>query len=175
MASFDLQQAELLLEDEGNLVVIYKVAMLQVRTGPLTLEILEFLVSSGRLSKMRRRARLVGLVSVLEESAEVPNGALRQRQIEVIKPVVSQDGCSMVGIIGATGIKGTLLRTAVRMTKLGLPNIAFFGSTNAAASWLSPRLGDLGVAELAEYIDWGRDRMRKPLAERSPMRRSGLA
>ncbi len=168
--AIDASAVEMLVEDDGNLFALYKNVMLQIRVGALSLETLELAQSAGRLMRARKRGQPGALISVLEESASVTSAEVRRKQMEAIQSYLANDNCWMVAIITATGVKGSLLRAAVRLVALGQPKLGVYGSTNSAVVWLASQMrAEPTAPEMAALIGWGRDRMRQSPDERTPI------
>lgn len=163
MALFDASVVDVILLDDDNLVAVYKNVMLQVRVGQMSRATLDYMNSAARLMRARMRGQTGALISVVEESAEVPSGEVRKAQMEAMGRYLGSEDIWLAAIITAGGARGALMRATVRMLGAGRPRLGVFGHANEAAAWLAGRLPRPSASEQIGLVDWGRERMRAEL------------
>ena len=153
--SFDPDAVEVYIRSDEIFLGAYKAVMLQVRRGPLTLSMLDKIESFVR--SVRAREGGGAYVGVLEETAEVASGPVRQRQTALYKELLTHERSWAVTIVAAAGPRAALLRTMMRVVAFANPRLAIVDRPIDAGRWLETHL-KVPAREIAAYIEWGRTR-----------------
>ncbi|CAN5742617.1 hypothetical protein BH11MYX4_BH11MYX4_02620 [soil metagenome] len=155
MTAFDPDATEIFLDDGDNFVASYKNVVVQVRRGSMTLAGVEQVASILRLARARGRRQDGALIAVLEDSAELSTGAVRARQMALIRELLAHDRSWAATVVAEGTAKAALLRTFMRLLALGQTHAAVFGTALDAGRWLEKRV-NLPATELAALVSWGR-------------------
>lgn len=153
--SFDSSAVEVFVDTDDYFLAAYGSLLLQVRRGPLTLSLLDR-VESIVLS-VRARQGGGAFIGVLEDTAEVASGPVRERQTVLFKELLKHERSWAVTLIPGTGARSALLRTTMRIIAFSNPRLAIVNRSADAGQWLEGRL-KVPAREVAAYIDWCRAR-----------------
>jgi hypothetical protein len=155
VSAFEPAATEIFIDDGDNFVASYKTVILQVRRGVMTEPVVEQIGSLLRLLRARQRSQAGALLAVLEESAELPTGAVRARQMALIREMLTHERSWAATVVAEGTAKGALLRTFMRLLALGHPRVGVFATGPEAGAWLEERV-HLPAAEIVSFMAWGR-------------------
>ena len=154
LSEFDPAGAEIFIDDGDHFVASYKSVLLQIRRGAMTMPVLDQMESLLRILRARQRGKEGALLAVLEESAELSSGAVRTRQMSLIRELLTHERSWAATVVAEGTAKGSLLRTFMRLLALGHPRVGVFGSPRDAGAWLEARL-HVPAGEIADFVAWG--------------------
>jgi hypothetical protein len=159
---FDPELVESFRNDEDNLIVGYKNVVVQLRSGKLTLGVLQHIETVGRLF-LGRQAGPVAAFLILEPTAEVTDGNLRATQSKTFKELFERyPRASAVTTILGDGPSAMLLRAVARILVRSEPRFKIVARFEEAAAWLGPRVGR-GEQELLALAQWAtHEKVRPP-------------
>lgn len=155
MSAFDPAATEVFIDDGDIFVASYKNVILQIRRGAMTLAALEQMESLVRLLRARQRGRDGALIAVLEESAELPTGVVRTRQMAIVRELLAHERSWAATVVADGTVKSALLRTFMRLLALGHPRVGVFATALDAGTWLEKHV-HLPSGEVISLVAWGR-------------------
>lgn len=151
------EEFEVTLEAPGNLVARFRNVLIQVRTGTMTMRMLDDIERSGRLMRAAAPHGRVGAVIIVEETADVPEASVRKRQRDVLRDMTAHSQTYLAGAICGGGVKTSLLRTLTRAITGGMERIYSARSPEDAVEWLADKLESLSAVELGRAVDRARE------------------
>ena len=144
------------INDPDNVVATYHNAMVQVRTGRMTRASLTRIESTMRLLRSRHKAGNVGLLAVVEDSAEPTDEDARERQREVIRTLLSDPRSYGAAVMPGSTTRSIMVRSFVRMLVLAQPSFHIANDVEGAARWLSDKLAPRTPDELIALVEHAR-------------------
>ncbi len=149
------------IDDGDNVLASCRNVVVQVRTGRMTRAALTHIESVLRLTRARQRAEAVGMVAIIEETAEPPEAEVRARQAEVIKSLLSSPNSYSCAVMLGTSTRSMVLRSVIRMLVLAHRRFHIARDEQSAAAWLAERVGTFDADELMTLIAQARAIARK--------------
>ncbi len=152
---------EVTLETPGNLVARFRNVLIQVRTGTMTMRMIDDIERSGRLMRAAAPRGNVGAIVIVEETAEVPDAGVRKRQRNVLRDMTTHSQTFLAGAICGGSVKTSLLRTVTRAVTRGMERIYSARTPEAAVEWMADKLGNVSAVELGRAVDYARELARE--------------
>lgn len=146
-----MESAEILVQEEGNLVARYRNVLIQIRSGAMTASVLDR-IENGALLMRASSGGPVGAIAILEEGASLAGPAVRNRQMEVLRSLLSDPRTHLSSVVLGDSIGTRALRTFMRLALLGKPRVHAAATVDEAIDWLCKRLGTPTRAELRAAI-----------------------
>lgn len=149
---------ETVLVSADHVLTIAPPLLVQVRRGPMTLDVLELIEQQART--LRRRfaepKRRVAFASILEEGAPVASNEVRARQRVLIETLMEGLDARIVVAVMGDGVSSMLQRSVARGLMFAHPRVRVAKSPEDAAAWIAPHLG-LACAQVVSAIQRTRD------------------
>lgn len=144
----------ILLDIGGNVLARTGGAIVQVRSGALTSEVFSALTTTVRRLMSREHGAL-GLLSLIEPSAEVVAEELRARQKEFVSRVLERPDVRMAVVNVGDDVAASMKRTMARMLVRPHERLRACKDIAEACAYVGPHAG-VPVQELAEMIEEAR-------------------
>lgn len=153
---------------EHHVVVTRGAVFIQVRNGPLTVQVLDRIEQTLRLWRARQ-AKAVAVIVVLEAGAAPATGPTRDRQREVIQTALAGDRAHLVTVLLGSGVLLSLQRTVARGYFKINSKIFMAASVPEGARWISKVLADTDERDVRESVEEARILLRdgEPIAPMS--------
>lgn len=156
-----MRELEILVKNEGNLLARYGNIVLQIRSGAMTLEMLQKMESAALLARAAS-AGPVGAIAIIEESASLASSDIRARQAQVVKRLLSDTRTHFVTVIVGESVATRAISAVMRLLLIGTPRLKSVGTIDEAVDWLAPRVGTVTPSELRLVISEARAALRNP-------------
>ncbi|MGE0786362.1 MAG: hypothetical protein AB7S26_11785 [Sandaracinaceae bacterium] len=153
-AGFDLR-----FSLDGTSLVRHANFLVQVRRGELTSRVLDRISEeTERLGVGLTRGAFVGVV---EESAEMPSRALRERQRRLISDWMERTDSRLAAVILGDTVGAKLIRTVSRLL-VDHPGVRVVGSVAEGRRWIEGHVDERARADIDAVIAYARRAARDP-------------
>ncbi len=154
-----MESIEVLVRDSGNLLARYRNVVLQVRTGEMTLPMLQRIESAALLARAATSGN-VGAVAIIEEGAVLASADIRAEQAAVVRRLLRDPRTHFVTVVVGQSVGTRAINTVMRLLLLGVPRLRSMGRIDEAIEWLAPKLGNVTPSELRRVIEDARAQLR---------------
>ncbi len=162
-----MSDVDVLVHEEGNLLVQYRSALIQVRSGEMTPRVLDRLESASRLARASFAGN-VGAVTIIEDGAPLGSAPMRAKQAALIKSLLRDPRTYLVSTVIGDSVVTRSIQTVMRLLLIGVPRIRVTRTIDEAADWLSEKLGTVTPTELKTAIGRARAILREGRPTSSP-------
>lgn len=147
---------EVVFRSPGNLQARFGNVLLQIRTGKLTLEMLDAIERGARLTRASSTRGKVGAIVIVDEGAELGDAAARKRQRELLREMLADKRSYVAVVVYGDGIRAPLIRTVTRMLTRGIDRLHWSDTPEDAIRWLCRELGNIDPGDLGKAVEEAR-------------------
>jgi hypothetical protein len=153
------ESLEVLVQGEGNLVARYRNVVLQVRSGDMTLPILQRIESAALLARASAGGS-VGAIAIIEEGASLASADVRAAQAALVRRLLKDPRTHFVTVVVGQTVANRAITSVMRLLLLGVPRLRSVGTIEEAIAWLVTHVEGVSAGELRVAIEDARARLR---------------